>query len=105
MAKFWHPTGGKMTDIDLHADIEIQRHDDHVTVRIPLAGEVSQQWHRRYQALARARKVPARVEELPDRNWIVVNVPASIDRPDVLTLMEACGAGRRRSRSADPHDT
>jgi hypothetical protein len=22
MAKFWHPTGGKMTDIDLHADIE-----------------------------------------------------------------------------------
>jgi hypothetical protein len=49
-----------MTDIDLHADIEIQRHDDHVTVRIPLAGEVSQQWHRRYQALARAREVPAR---------------------------------------------
>jgi len=102
MAKFWHRR--KMTDIDLHADIEIQRHDDHVTVRIPLAGEVSQQWHRRYQALARAR-VPARVEGLPGRNWIVVNVPASIDRPDVLTLMEACGAGRRRSRSADPHDT
>ena len=94
-----------MTDIDLYADIEIQRHDDHVTVRIPLAGEVGQQWHRRYQALARAREVPARVEELPDRKWIVVNVPASIDRPDVLTLMEACGAGRRRSRSADPHDT
>jgi hypothetical protein len=94
-----------VTDIDLHADIEIQRHDDHVTVRIPLAGEVSQQWRRRYQALARAREVPARAEELPDRNWIVVNVPASIDRPDVLTLMEACGAGRRRSRSADPHDT
>ena len=93
-----------MTDIDLDADIEIQRHDDHVTVRIPLAGEVSEQWHRRYQALARAR-VPARVEGLPGRNWIVVNVPASIGRPDVLTLMEACGAGRRRSRSADPHDT
>jgi hypothetical protein len=49
-----------MTDIDLQADIEIQRHDDHVTVRIPLAGEVSQQWHGRYQALARAREVPAR---------------------------------------------
>ncbi len=44
-----------MTDIDLHAGIEIQRHDDHVTVRIPLAGEVSQQWHRRYQALASER--------------------------------------------------
>ena len=44
------PQAKKITDIDLHADIEIQRHDDHVTVRIPLAGEVSQQWHRRYQA-------------------------------------------------------
>jgi len=78
-----------MTQIDPHADIDIGKHDDHVTVRIPLDGDVSQLWHRRYLALARAKDVPARVQELPGRTWIVVTMPLSTDRAEVHATMDA----------------
>ena len=47
-----------MTDIDPQADIEVHSADEHLTVRVPLAGAVTREWLRCYQKLALAREVP-----------------------------------------------
>ena len=39
-----------MTDIDPQADIEVHSADEHVTVRVPLAGAVTGEWLRCYQS-------------------------------------------------------
>ena len=51
-----------MTDIDPQADIELQPADEHVTVRVPLAGAVTGEWLRCYQQLALATKVPVQAQ-------------------------------------------
>ena len=48
-----------MTDIDPQADIEVHSADEHVTVRVPLAGAVTGEWLRCYQKLALAKEVPS----------------------------------------------
>src|SRR5277367_3174122 len=65
-----------MTDIDSQADIEVRSAHEHVTARVPLAGQVTSEWIRCYQRLARATDVPVRAEAGPDRAWIVVSVSA-----------------------------
>jgi hypothetical protein len=77
-----------MTDIDPRADIEINHGEEHVTARIPLAGQVTNDWLRYYQKLARARDLPAEAVELPGRAWIVVRVPASDDHDEVLAMLD-----------------
>jgi hypothetical protein len=77
-----------MTDIDPGADIEINHGEEHVTARIPLAGQVTRDWLRYYQKLARARDLPAEAQELPGRAWIVVRVPASDDHDEVLAILD-----------------
>jgi hypothetical protein len=78
-----------MTDIDPHADIQITHGEEHVTARIPLAGQVTPELARHYQKLARAKNLPIQIEELPGRAWIRVQVPTRGDRDDVLAMLDA----------------
>ena len=81
-----------MTDIDPQADIKLDPADEHVTVRVPLAGTVTGEWLRCYQQLALAAKVPALAQARHDRAWIVVNVPVTSDQGDVAATMDAARA-------------
>ncbi len=81
-----------MTDIDPRADIELHPANEHVTVRVPLAGQVTSEWIGCYQKLALASKVSAQARADHDRAWIVVSVPASSDQGDVVATMDAARA-------------
>jgi uncharacterized membrane protein len=81
-----------MTDIDPRADIELRSGDGHVTVRVPLAGEVSGEWLGCYQQLALAAKVPVQAQARHDQAWIVVTVPVSSDHGEVAATMDAARA-------------
>jgi len=81
--------GCEMTDIDPHADIQITHGEEHVTARIPLAGQVTPELVRYYHKLARTKNLPVQIEELPGQAWIRVQVPASGDRDDVLAMLDA----------------
>src|SRR5262249_7268484 len=84
----------RMTDIDRAADIEVSRGFAQVTVRIPLTGLVSQEWLSVYNSLAHKRiahsgnenAFPRRGEGVmeaqgePDRSWIIIGLPAGLDR-------------------------
>ena len=74
-----------MTDIDRKADIDLHVVDEHVIVRVPLAGPVTDEWLRRYQRLARATGVPAQAEAA----WIVISVPADGNQREVAAMMDA----------------
>ncbi len=86
--------GGRveMTDIDPQADIELHPADGHVTVSVPLAGAVTDDWLRCYQKLALATKVPVQAQARHDRAWIVVSVPVSSDREQVAATLDAARA-------------
>lgn len=47
-----------MTDIDPKSDIELHTANEHVIVRVPLAGPVTDEWLRCYERLAHATGVP-----------------------------------------------
>ena len=81
-----------MTDIDPRAEIELHSADGHVTVRVPLAGEVTTEWLGCYQQLALAALVPVQAQARHDRAWIVVDVPAGSDDGQVAATMEAARA-------------
>jgi hypothetical protein len=81
-----------MTDIDPRADIELRSADGHVTVRVPLAGEVSGEWLGCYEQLALAAKVPVQAYARHDRAWLVVTVPVSSDQGRVAATMDAARA-------------
>ena len=81
-----------MTDIDPRADIELHSVDGHVTVRVPLAGQVTGEWLGCYQQLALAALVPVQAQARDDRAWIVVDVPAGSDDGEVAATMEAARA-------------
>ena len=100
-----------MTDIDPRSDIELSTADWQVMVRVPLAGQVSSEWLRCYQRLARATGVPVQAQAHPDRAWIVVSVPADGNQKEVAALdaaraliAEADAAGRAPSTAqAEKH--
>jgi hypothetical protein len=81
-----------MTDIDPQADIELHPADEHVAVRVPLAGAVTGEWLRCYQKLAEATKVPVQAQARHDQAWIVVSVPAGSDQVEVVATMDAARA-------------
>jgi hypothetical protein len=81
-----------MTDVDPGADIELRSADGHVTVGVPLAGAVTDEWLRSYQQLALAAKVPAQAQARHDQGWIVVSVPATSDHTEVTATMDAARA-------------
>jgi hypothetical protein len=91
-----------MTDIDRAADIEVSRGFGQVTVQIPLTGHVSQDWLSHFQNLARkwaaheGNTFPRHGEGvieaqgLPDgRSWIVVQLPAALDRAGIQSVLNA----------------
>lgn len=68
-----------MTDIDPQAEIGLSYRDGDLLVVIPLVGHVTQMWCQRYEALARAKDVQARVYEQregPPRLHLTVPVRA-----------------------------
>jgi hypothetical protein len=77
-----------MTDIDPKADIELHTVNEHVIVRVPLAGPVTDEWLQRYQRLARATAVPAQAQA----DWLVVSVPADGNQREVAATMDAARA-------------
>jgi hypothetical protein len=77
-----------MTDIDPKADIELHTVNEHVIVRVPLAGPVTEEWLRRYQRLAHATGVPVQAEAA----WLVVSVPADGNQREVTATMDAARA-------------
>jgi uncharacterized membrane protein len=81
-----------MTDIDPQAEIELHPANEHLTVRVPLAGAVTGEWLRCYQQLALATKVPAQAQARDERAWIVVTVPAASDQGEVAATMDAARA-------------
>jgi uncharacterized membrane protein len=78
-----------MTDIDPKSDIELHTANEHVIVRVPLAGPVTDEWLRCYERLAHATGVPVQAHADPDRAWIVVSVPASGNQREVAATMDA----------------
>jgi hypothetical protein len=92
-----------MTDIDRAADIEVSRGFAQVTVRIPLTGLVSQEWLSVYNSLAHKwiahsgneNAFPRRGDGVmeaqgePDRSWIVIRLPAGLDRVVVQSVLNA----------------
>jgi uncharacterized membrane protein len=81
-----------MTDIDPESDIELHNADEHVVVRVPLVGSVTDEWVRCYQRLARATGVPAQAQAHPNRAWIVVSLPTDGNRREVAGTMDAARA-------------
>jgi len=81
-----------MTDIDPNSDVELSTADGQVMVRVPLAGQVSGEWLRCYQRLARATEVPVQAEAHPDRAWIIVMVPADGNQKEVAATLDAARA-------------
>jgi hypothetical protein len=81
-----------MTDIDPKADIELHTVNEHVIVRVPLAGPVTEEWRRRYQRLAHGTGVPVQAQAHLDRAWIVVSVPTDGNQREVGATMDAARA-------------
>jgi hypothetical protein len=78
-----------MTDIDPQADLEVSFADEHVTVKVPLAGPVTDEWLQDYQKLALAAEVRAQAGTCHDRTWIIVTMPASSDQAKVAATLDA----------------
>ena len=78
-----------MPDIDPTADIVLDRAGEHVTARIPLAGQVTGKWLASYHRLAHATGVPARAETQPDRAWIAVTVPTTTSHAEIAEILDA----------------
>jgi hypothetical protein len=49
---------------------------------------VSLDWIRWYQRLARVRGIAAHAEDQPDRSWVIVDVPAYVERDRIRALMD-----------------
>ena len=91
-----------MTDIDRTADIDMSRGFAQVTVRIPLTGHVNQEWLSHFTNLARkwaahnGNTFPRHGEDvieaqdLPDdRSWIIILLPAALDRAGIHSVLNA----------------
>ena len=80
--------GREITDIDPDADIELTSSREHVTARIPLAGQVTGEWLGCHQ-LAHAASVPVRAEARSGRAWLVVTVPAASTHAEIAGTLDA----------------
>ena len=91
-----------MTDIDRTADIDVSRGFAQVTVRLPLNVHVNQEWVSHFANLARkwaaheGNAFPRHGEgvmeaqDLPgDRGWIIIRLPAALDRAGIHSVLSA----------------
>lgn len=79
-------------DIDPVADLELHSTDEHVTVRMPLAGRITGDWLGCYRRLARAAAVPVTAEQGPERAWVVVTVRADAGGAEIARTLDAARA-------------
>src|SRR6266540_5003828 len=70
-------------------DVNQDRDQDLLRVRIPLQGHMTKEWLRWYQRLARVKDVPARAEDLTDRSWIDVRVPAHAEPEKLRAILDS----------------
>jgi len=77
-----------MTDIDPRSDIGISYQEDDLIVLIPLAGEVTEVWCRRYAALARAKGMHAQAYQRDGPTLIHLAVPVRTESEDVLKMLD-----------------
>jgi hypothetical protein len=78
-----------MTTIDVAAGIDIVWEQQQATVRIPLAGQASPPWFRRYRALARQRGLQAWAESHPSRGWVIVELPEGAGPEEITATLDA----------------
>ena len=93
-----------MTDIDRTADMEVSRGFAQVTVRISLTGHVSQEWVSRFGNLAHkwlahsgnenafhrhGEDVIEAQDLAEDRSWVIIRLPAAVDRAIVQSVLNA----------------
>src|SRR5215475_15877447 len=78
-----------MTDLDPRGELQLHSTAGHVIARMPLSGPVSADWQQHYQRLARATRVPARVEATEGWTWIVVRIPAAHSQSEVGRTLTA----------------
>ena len=78
-----------MTAIDPHGNILISYHGNDLFVVIPLADYVTETWCRRYEALAQARELPARVLKRDGPALLHVTIPVRSQGEDVLKMLDA----------------
>ena len=81
-----------MTNIDPRTDIDTVYHDDDLIVVIPLAGEVTEIWRQRYEALARAKELRAQTYERKGLTVIRLAVPVRTEGEDVLKMLDTARA-------------
>jgi hypothetical protein len=99
-----------MTNINPHTDIEIFYKDDDLIVVIPLTGEVTEMWRRRYDALARAKGMRAQAYNREGTALIHLAVPVRTEGEDVLKMLDAArdliaeadAAGQSPAASSSP---
>jgi hypothetical protein len=77
-----------MTAIDAGANVDIVWEEQRATVRIPLDDEVSQEWCRRYRALARRQNLTAWAESHPSRGWLIAELPEGADQPETEAMLD-----------------
>ena len=92
-----------MTDVDRGANIEVSHGFAQVTVRIPLTRQLTSEWLSHFTNMARkwmahsgngsvfprAGEDVLEAQNLPDRGWIVVRLPAALDRAVVGSVLDA----------------
>jgi hypothetical protein len=81
-----------MADIDPRSDIQTAYVDDDLMVMIPLDGEITEMWVRRYEALARAEGLRARIIDLKGSIIINLALPVQTEGEDVLKILDAARA-------------
>ena len=93
-----------MTTFDASAGIDIVWEQQQATVRIPLDGQASPQWFRRYRALARQRGLQAWAESHPSRGWVIVELPDGGPEEITATLDTARDLITEADAAGDPPD-
>ena len=85
--------GVQVTDVDPRSDISLTYQEGDLHVGIPLDCPVTEMWSQRYEALAKAKGVQARVLGRPDSpgflNITVPNKTAGKDVPDLMNMARA----------------
>ncbi|HEX4059603.1 MAG TPA: hypothetical protein VHY58_01165 [Streptosporangiaceae bacterium] len=95
-----------MTTIDAGANIDIVWEGQRATVRIPLDGEVGQEWCRRYRALARRQNLTAWAESHPSRGWVIAELPEGADQPETMATLDTVkDLVSEADAAADPPNT
>jgi hypothetical protein len=83
----------KVTDIDSRAEIGLSYHDGDLNVAIPLTGHVSELWCQRYEALAKAKDVQARVHVKRDGPaLLLITVPVKARGSAVTAMLDLARA-------------